>query len=256
MGLFGKPNIEKLMAKKDVEELINALHHKKWKIKKEAAEALGKLKDTSAINPLINALDIDNEDVQKAVIKALGKIGTPAVESLITLLKNDEDWSARDDAAKALGEIKDKHAVEPLINALKHDTFGSVRYEAAIALGKIKDSRAIKPLEGALTARSYDLRVNAQTALQKITGKKYEEKPIIVMTEGEMVTKLRDLCAAYMEDNRSAIGNLEPIATKIGKELDRRGGLREMRRIFKKIEGSPGSRTLEMHWNRIGEWMG
>ncbi len=289
MGLFGKPNIEKLTAKRDIEKLINALDHKNWKIRKKAAEALGKIKDTSAINPLITALRDRNEEVQKKAMKALGQIRTPAVESLITRLKDDENFLVREKVAKALGEIKSKQAVEPLINALKHefeyfvrrevaialgklkdkraveslitvlknyDEKNAVRESAAEALGKIRDRRAIKPLEEALESGVYEVRAQARKALKKISGKEYKEKPIIIISDSEMVSKLRGLCNAYMQDDRFAINKLEPIATKIGRELDRRGGFSEMRRIFKKLEGFPGSRTLEMHWNGIGQWMG
>ena len=55
------------------------------------------------------------------------------------------------------------------------------------------------------------------------------------MTDDEMVLILRDLCAAYVADDRAKIGALEPKATAIGEELHRKGGLNEMRRVFGKL---------------------
>lgn len=71
-----------------------------------------------------------------------------------------------------------------------------------------------------------------------------------------MVEVLSELCVAYMANDRAVIDSLEPRATEIGEELNQRGGLREMLRIFDKLDMKPGSRTLEMHWSGIGEWQG
>jgi hypothetical protein len=78
------------------------------------------------------------------------------------------------------------------------------------------------------------------------------------MKEQEMLNVLRRLCNAYMnyDAEKPTIAKLEPLATDIGWELHRRGGIQEMRRIFQKLGGIPGSRTLEMHWNGIGDWRG
>lgn len=76
------------------------------------------------------------------------------------------------------------------------------------------------------------------------------------MQDDHALDKLRRLCAAYTNNDRSAIQSLEPVVTEIGKELDRKGGIQEMRRVFALLGGAPGSRTLEMHWDGIGEWRG
>lgn len=71
-----------------------------------------------------------------------------------------------------------------------------------------------------------------------------------------MVEVLSELCVSYMASDRPAIVRLEPHATEIGQELNQRGGLREMQRIFDKLDMKPGSHMLEMHWSGIGEWQG
>ena len=75
------------------------------------------------------------------------------------------------------------------------------------------------------------------------------------MRDSEMLSLLRKLCAAYV-NNDPVYKKLEPIATEIGKQLDKRGGIAEMRRIFHQLGGIRGARTLEMHWGGIGEWLG
>ncbi len=76
------------------------------------------------------------------------------------------------------------------------------------------------------------------------------------MSDDEMLATLKGLCAAYMSNDRGTSQRLEPQATAIGEELHRLGGLREMRRVFGLLGGMPGSRTLEMHWDGIGDWRG
>ena len=75
-------------------------------------------------------------EVRKNAAEALGKIKDPrAVEPLITALK-DEYSGVRWHAAWSLGEIQDPRAVEPLIEALKDEDSG-VRLSAAWSLEKI-----------------------------------------------------------------------------------------------------------------------
>ena len=78
----------------------------------------------------------------------------------------------------------------------------------------------------------------------------------VTADEARVINTLRQLCDAYMRNDKLAVEKLEPIATQIGKDLNDRGGLDEMRRVFHQLNGMPGSRTLEMHWNGIGQWMG
>ncbi len=67
--LFGKNK------KQDVNNLINVLlYDRDWKVRRDAAEALGKIGDARAVEPLIQALKDKKEVVQIAAKKALGKI--------------------------------------------------------------------------------------------------------------------------------------------------------------------------------------
>ena len=57
MPLFGPPDVEKLKARRDVQGLIKALDYQKDAgIRKQAAEALGELRDSRVMDALISAL--------------------------------------------------------------------------------------------------------------------------------------------------------------------------------------------------------
>jgi HEAT repeat protein len=142
------PDIKTLVANSDVEGLIEATAFEgDAKIRVAAAEALGELRDPSAIAPLISLLNekyhVYNGPHQKAV-DALGEIGSPALDILITTLKNakrsddpyfDEDANLRAGTARALGKIGDPKAIGELVGAL-WDKIPFVRWSAADALGR------------------------------------------------------------------------------------------------------------------------
>jgi hypothetical protein len=77
-----------------------------------------------------------------------------------------------------------------------------------------------------------------------------------LLGESEWFEALADLCKAYQQNDRAAIDRLEPVATAIGQELDRRGGKAAMLAMWESLGNRPGSRTLDMHWSGIGEWLG
>lgn len=139
--LFGPPNVEKMLAKKDIEGLIKALRHKEANVRAKAAKALGNVGDMRAVEPLITALNDNDSRVEKATTEALLKIGSPAVEPLLITLR-DTEKSVRKAAAKVLGNLRDARAVMPLINAL-NDKDWDVCKCAAKALESSGDQNAL-----------------------------------------------------------------------------------------------------------------
>lgn len=131
-----------------VESLIAALERSDSEVQAKAAEALGKISDARAIEPLIVALQAHDYDVAREAETALRKFGEAAIEPLITAL-NDPSFDARRKAVCLLGQIGDARAVEPLIAELKKSGNYAVS-DPAEALGKIGDARAVEPLIAAL----------------------------------------------------------------------------------------------------------
>ena len=190
---MGRPAVKPLMA---------ALNDPDPLVRRQAAEALGKIGDPRAIEPLIAIMSDPDPLIRRQAIQALRRINDPiaantlikilvdkdeqpyvrataaealgklrqasAVDSLISVLQ-DEQWVVRSRAVQALGRIKDSRAVDPLIGAL-NDRDATVRRYAAHALGNLKDARAIEPLKAALEDGNSGVRRNAAQALKKITG--------------------------------------------------------------------------------------
>jgi HEAT repeat protein len=116
--------------------LRSALDGPAWVARRNAAWALGALKDSEAVPALIAALKDTDAGVREQVAWALGAIGDRrAVDGLVSAL-TDTAAGVRRQAAWALGALGDRRAVSGLTQALK-DVDAGVRKQAAWALGAI-----------------------------------------------------------------------------------------------------------------------
>lgn len=172
-------------------------------MRRDAASALGILKDTSAVAPLVTALEDVDSTVRVAVAQSLGVIGDArAVDALIAVLSDTDSLTACA-ACEALGGISGANVVEPLIRTLGLNdedlrecvvrslaSMGTTAVEPLIialrdsrshhgvdswarwrvgegavrALGEIGDERAIEPIIAVLG----DIRASAAQALDRI----------------------------------------------------------------------------------------
>jgi HEAT repeat protein len=146
-----------------VEPLINLLKDEKWRIRYIAAETLGEIGDSKAVEHLIESLNDENNGVRSNSIIALVEIGKPSVKPLIDTLDNNK-WQMKWQAVEALGEIGDKIAINPIIKIL-NDENPWVRKTAANALGSLGDECAVKPLRTLLDDGDTDVREAAAKAI-------------------------------------------------------------------------------------------
>lgn len=127
-----------------VEHLINLVADRQVNLKarSEAAFLLGKLGDARAIDTLKSLLEEKNQ-LQGAALNALGMLGV--LDPLIQRLPGQDV-----DAAKALGESKANLAVAPLIEALNQ---GDAKWQAHVirALGQIGNSQSLDGIYNALS---------------------------------------------------------------------------------------------------------
>jgi HEAT repeat protein len=165
MPLFGPPDIHQLEAKRDTQGLIKALSFKDAAIRMAAAEALGPLKDPTAVEPLVGLLKDDNAGVRIAAVAALAaRGGHRVVEPLVATLEDtnfdvrataatavyrrlmtDADAETRRNTSAALGRLRISDAVEPLTKATM-DSDETVRVASIKALQALRDCDAIIPL--------------------------------------------------------------------------------------------------------------
>ena len=193
LGQIGSPAVEPLIA---------TLEDGNPDVREAAAITLGQIGDVRAIEPLIliTALkgwplhSIRDLEAHEAAAAALVRIGSPAVEPLITVLKDDEQY-VRAAAAIALGQIVDVRAAEPLITVLKDKDY-RVREAAAIALGQIGDVRAVEPLIAAL--KENESKISRKGAAQMLvrmyrSGELSGVYKQLILAQRDTITNHRDV---------------------------------------------------------------
>jgi HEAT repeat protein len=120
------------------EALIKALDGDEILIRQGAAEALGEMQESQAIEPLIAAFS--REEMREVSVEALLKINkSSAVEPLLAILG---DGNATDDikadAAWALGELGDPRANEALLQAIASSVDNEVKMNSTRAMTNIR----------------------------------------------------------------------------------------------------------------------
>jgi HEAT repeat protein len=132
--------LEKLQAFSAAMIIANLLSSFNKVVRSTAAEVLGHLgkADIETVGPaLMNALDDQEKIVRSDAIESLGELGyEPAIENILSVLRNDVDWLVRASAAEALGNFAGEAIVAGLEHALQ-DPEKSVRSYAAVSLGLI-----------------------------------------------------------------------------------------------------------------------
>lgn len=123
-----------------VPELLKYLNDRDGAVRYLAVYNLKNLRDPRTLWPLIRELKTsDNEVSRKWAAQALGDLhDTTAVQYLIQALY-DSDYSVRYKTCFALGTIGDKRALEPLKRIAKTDEFEYVRIYAENAIEDIYD---------------------------------------------------------------------------------------------------------------------
>jgi HEAT repeat protein len=131
----------------DITPLINDLNNEDWEVCCRAAEALGEIRDESAVLALTEVLYDENRSIAWiCAADALAKINTQrSVRALLYCLKNDNS-DLRQYVINALGETRRQALAKIVALVLQSDEDMFVRLSAAVALGKIGGELAVEAL--------------------------------------------------------------------------------------------------------------
>ncbi len=158
--------------------LIQALDAADWRVRVEAATALGKLQDARAIRPLAKIIErTRTAPEQAAAVKSLGSFAPDNVSNHIFAALDNTHWKVRRAAIQVLEEWQDR---DILIRAAEMGARGSL--DAAVCLSRQSDPRAITPLIQALDDKKASIQEQALKAL-----KNYPERRVV----SEIVTRLQ-----------------------------------------------------------------
>jgi HEAT repeat protein len=162
---------------------------------------IGMLRDRESASLQYYKKNFEAVAIDKELKKTLIKIGKPAVDPLISALK-DENGVVRKNAADTLGEIRDSRALDPLISALK-DRKSSVQVSAKEAIFKIikemKDNSDIEHLIFALHSQENMVRQIAVKFMIELR----DERTICILIDA-----LDDEDSQVREDAANALMNM------------------------------------------------
>ncbi|HBR52634.1 MAG TPA: hypothetical protein DEA71_21465 [Nitrospira sp.] len=211
----GMVALEEEQVKDEIDIQIDLLADPDWVVRREAVITLGEMGDERCVEPLARALRDGDWQVREVAIEALGQVGSPAVETLLKLLR---DWEVRKYAIAALGKIHDERVLDPLMLQLRNDEFKddaidalvalgvpsveklipalrdkdeNVRKCAVLTLGRIKSSEAIDPLIQMLGDKDWFTRLTAAAALESIGDDRGREAIKPLLKDSDMVVKMR-----------------------------------------------------------------
>ncbi len=153
-----------LSARKGLEE---ALNHKHSSVRRQAARALGQLKEGPSAPALLRTMADEEGEVREAAQEAMVALGKGAVQSLIRGLEKPH-WFVRQGSAIALGRICDPRALEPLVSKLA-DSDRSVVAEVKKALINY-DKLALGPLVNGLD-EAPDMELRTRLDILRILGR-------------------------------------------------------------------------------------
>ena len=211
----GAVALDEEQIKDEIDIQIDLLKDPDWVVRREAVITLGEMGDERCVEPLARALRDGDWQVREVAIEAMGQVGSPAVETLLKLLR---DWEVRKYAILALGKIRDERVLDPLMLQLRNDEFKddaihalvelgepaveklitalrdkdeNVRKSAVLALERIKNSNTITPLITMLSDQDWFTRLTAAAALESIGDDRGREAIKPLLKDPDMVVKMR-----------------------------------------------------------------
>jgi HEAT repeat protein len=228
-----------------VDPLVDALKRRGRRVRRAAAETLGKIADPRAAKPLVAALGDSDPGVRQAAAEALVKMLAPAAKPLAAALLDRNatrrrlatevldrtGWSPDRSRAGASYWIAKRQwskcvemgnsAVRPLLWALKYDEEQD-RAEAALALGKIGNPRAVEPLIAVLEGEDRVVREFAAEALGQIGDPRAVKSLVAALRDDDGY--LREIAA----DALAQIGDVSAIESAMADLDDEDGSVRRV----------------------------
>ena len=214
-GVEGAGDLEEERVKDEIDIQIDLLNDPDWVVRREAVITLGEMGDERCVAPLAKALRDGDWQVREVAVEAMGQVGSPAVDTLLKLLR---DWEVRKYAILSLGKIRDERVLDPLMSQLRNDEFKDdaitalvelgepavprlitalrdkdeqVRKSAVLALGRIKNDEAITPLIDMLEDKDWFTRLTAAAALESIGGERGRQAITTLLKDPDMVVRMR-----------------------------------------------------------------
>ncbi|UCF78826.1 MAG: HEAT repeat domain-containing protein [Candidatus Eiseniibacteriota bacterium] len=140
-------------------------------VRSRAAEALGRIQDSLAIEHLVRSLKDASPDVRSSSAFALGQIGSLTASKALRGLLGDKSSEVKTAAVEALGKLKDRKSVKRISRFLRSSDRTLAR-QAALSLAAIGDSTALSALWRAAESEDGQTRWRVAYCFERIPHEK------------------------------------------------------------------------------------
>ncbi|MEM6403766.1 MAG: HEAT repeat domain-containing protein [Cyanobacteria bacterium P01_D01_bin.116] len=165
----------KLKNRSAVESLIKACECDDFRLKEAAIQALAVIGDERAINPLLNMMQSNQKQPYEALIEALATLKVDSADSLIKPYLNDSSERIQCAAARYFYLLTQQPKyLERILKFLNHDNM-YLRWAAVFDLGAVAHRQAVEAILTAKVPNSLKL-LNLKRILETLLEKETHEK--------------------------------------------------------------------------------
>ncbi len=204
------------LGEEEKNKVIDSLLYSEVNNRADLIIALGDIGAFSSVEKLMAIISDQEESytIREAAVKAVGKLGDPQAVDLLLACLREKGFSPRYTVIKALGDIGDPRAISgliPIIADPQEDTY--VQKAAIEALGKIGDLHTADLLYSILTdkERDYRVRLAAAKALGDMKASQYVDTLIAYLTYPGNSSEVRRV----MEEALGKIGEPKAVESLI-----------------------------------------
>lgn len=192
------------------------------RVRAQSAVVIGKMEETSAVEPLCEGLSDESELVRTAAANALEQIGEVSALTCLEAHAGSSDSETRQAVTRAVASLKAMRDRKPVMYiSLKPLKLKGVELEAALLAQTQKRIEKQLNRKGALLAPSDESKSEAKQVLKSKKLKGYTLMPELE-THGDAGLRLRVLCLTYPD--QSILGEVDVKASG-GKPADLLGAL-------------------------------
>lgn len=158
--------------KKTLDLISRFASHKDEKIKREAINAISKIKGPEAISTLLKILDESDEKTKPFIIRALGNTKDRTIEPIVLRFMNSQDPNMEKECVLAMAKISSPYALrlaKKIIERAKLPKDKELVESALSAIEIVGNPQAVNLLESYIFGKRSDLKEKAIDTLFKIS---------------------------------------------------------------------------------------
>jgi len=139
---------------RDLPLTFELLGDKDWRVRKTIVDGLVRDARPVIVDGLLNSLtDAENAGKRNSATEALMRIGTPAIEPIVSRLREEGDVDVRLSLVNLLGDLRSPAGFDILLDVLQRDRDINVASSVVSSLGKYRDASALPHLMRMLRER-------------------------------------------------------------------------------------------------------